>query len=151
MPVLTGIRKVEYQQTYPSVGPFVRIWGVQKVVYRPVRWVFGTTSTALLCDGYLVLDNGNDTPEQLADLFNDYFCYGSHDLFVYYTLGKVNRRKQFKDVLFCSSFHHNDETFFRIGALPDVGQPANQQIAFILTFDCNLEQSLANFVVTING
>jgi len=148
MPVLTGIRKVEYRQTRPTLGPYVQIESVRKVVYRPRKDAYATF-LCCSCDGYMELD-GNDTPELLADRIDPTLFYGVCDLYVYYVFGKVNRIKRFKDVLFCANLNNSRETFFRLQSSAGVGTPINQRISFVLTFDIRSTE-ITHYLITWNG
>jgi len=148
MPLITAIRKVEYQRVLPTSGPLVAIEGVRSVSYSPFR-EYSIKGEFLFCEGYLALD-GSDIPEQYADLVvND--TPSAYDLFVYYKLGNANRRKQFKGVVFCASFLGQLwNSVLRIGSIPETGSPEHQRLSFVMTFNTGLA-SMSSYLITING
>lgn len=154
MPVIGTIRKVQYRLLVPTPGPYVDFENVREVVYFPsrgitIRWSTGGTHwrNAPSCIGYLVLDDSDKIEEYLGFLVGDgVSIVGAADLFVYYTVGLINRCKRFKGVIFGFG-----PTLASLAVAPDAGESAGQRLYFRVEIGSSENELLGDFIITTNG
>jgi hypothetical protein len=143
---------VQYRLLVPTPGPYVDFENVREVVYFPsrgitIQWPTGGNHwrEALSCIGYLVLDDSDEVEKYFNFLIGEAGIVGAADLFVYYTVGLINRCKRFKGVIFGFG-----PTLASLAVAPDAGGSAGQRLYFRVEIATSADL-LGNFIITTNG